>query len=205
MFLLGDFKKMISVCYRSHLFSCPLWSIGIIVVYIFVHVCLKIRKGSAMRIIEFILHVSEERFCRCIIYAVSFSRHRLNTSQFTEQTWKAWMCIMEALIRMRDSSDKFTMTIFGYERCIGVFYYCEFKSHGEKVCESFTRDHIFDNREVYPSIFKTNIGDICSKSCIRNSFFFWYTLKVPLENIWYDSMFLCFLPYLFIWVSSSYL
>lgn len=101
MFLFGNFKKMISVFNRSHLFSSPLRSVLVIVVHVLFKIFLKFSKTCTVRIIKLILHVSEERFCRCIIYAVSPSRHGLSKSYLCEDTAKTRMSIVKSLVRMR--------------------------------------------------------------------------------------------------------
>lgn len=95
---------MIPVFHRGHLFSCPLGTVVVVVMYIRIDVFFKFFERFAFRCVDFILQMSEERFGWSVVEAVSSSRHRLDTSELPELFGMARMRILESLIGLHDRS-----------------------------------------------------------------------------------------------------
>ena len=154
---------MIPVFYRGHLFSCPLGTFIIVVMYMEIHVFFKFFECFALRSIYFILQMAEEWFSRSIIQTVSFSRHGLYATHVQELFWIARMGIVEPLIGLNTCSFEFIVCIFGLKFLESLLYYIQSQTKGDVPWEYFTTCHIFDYGKIAPLILVGNVGDIGSE------------------------------------------
>lgn len=195
---------MIPVFYRGHLFLCPLRTMIVIVEYIVFYVFFKFFECIAWLEIQFILHMTKEGFSRSIIYAISSSRHRLDTTKILYLIPKARMRIMESLIRVNISSFELISEyciIFGsfFKLFESLLYSFKSKVWWEFPGKSLSADHIFHEREICPSMTQPQIRNICSEFLVR------YTcIEFSIHEIRCYSVFLSSFLYLFIWILSSY-
>ncbi len=151
---------MIPVFHRSHLFLCPLRPFIIVVLYIHFYVFFKLFECIAWFEIQFIFHMTKEGFCRSIIYAVSSSGHRLDTTKILDLIPKARMRIVESLIRMNIGSIELFFEVliildshFQLFECL--LYRGESEVWWEFPSKSFSSDHIFEKRKICPMVIQS--------------------------------------------------
>ena len=155
------------------------------------------------RDIYLILQMTKKWLSWSIVDTVSFSRHRLDTSEFLKSLFEAWMGIMESLIGMQECSFNavihvmiHTVELQPKECCLNNFHS---KIIRESKGENFSRNHILHDRKIYPFSLESEIGNIRSKFLQWN-----HPMKGAIQDIWHNRMFLCFLHDLFVGIFSSY-
>lgn len=95
---------MISVLYRSHLFTSPLISVVIVITYVSIDFLLESLEAGTAKVVNIVLEMTEEGFLRGIIPTVTSSGHGLTKLVFLEQLLKGRACIVAALVGMDKSS-----------------------------------------------------------------------------------------------------
>lgn len=106
---------MIPVFHGGHLFSCPLWTVVVVVMYIRIDVFFKFFKCFAAGCVDLILQMSEEGFGWSVVEAVSSSRHGLDASEFSELLGVARMRVLESLIGLYDRSGESVFENISFE------------------------------------------------------------------------------------------
>lgn len=159
---------MISVFYRGHLFSCPLRTLVVVVIYTRIHIFFKFFECFTFGCINLVFQMSKERFRRSVVKTVSFSRHGLDTAHIQELLRVARMCVVKSLIGLDLCSSKFVVCVFEFEFLECLLHYIQTQTQGNFPREYLSTRHIFDYRKIAPLPLVGYVGDVRSKFSIWN-------------------------------------
>ena len=154
---------MISVFYGSHLFSCPLRTLVVVVEYMRIYVGFKFFECLTSGSIYLILHMTEERFGRSIVQAVSFAGHGLYVSHFQKSLRIARMRIMKSLIGLYTGSSELILCELSLKLLKCILNNLQAQAERNFPGEYFGTCHIFDNGKIAPLSFVGYVGDIGSE------------------------------------------
>ena len=154
---------MIPVFHGGHLFSCPLRTLVVVVIYTRIHVFFKFFECFTSGCIDLVFQMSKEWFGRSVVEAISFSRHGLDTAHIQELSRVGWMGIMESLIGLDICSFELIVCILGFEFLECLLYHIQVKTKGDIPRKYFSTRHILDYGKIAPLILVGDVRDIGSK------------------------------------------